>query len=83
METEFTIEALEFVRKFLQRLEQGAKDHPDSLDRPPEELLKEVEDEMIDIPGWSYILWLRLQKTKAKLEVVQAKLEAMENETEV
>lgn len=52
----------EFESEMKMRLEQGFKDYGDgSFSRPPRELLAEVEQELMDVVGWSFILWVRIK----------------------
>ena len=46
------------------KLAEGAKRYPDSLTRDPLELLEEWQQEAIDIAGWGYVLWQRMEKLK-------------------
>lgn len=47
------------------RLEQGQKEYGDkSFCESTSELLDEIQQEVLDIAGWSYILWERLERLK-------------------
>ncbi len=51
------------------RLEVGAHAYGDSsFDMPAGKLALEIEQEMLDVMGWGFILWCRMQTLKAKLE---------------
>lgn len=48
------------------RLEEGAKVYGDkSFFRHPSEISGEIEQELLDIVGWSFILWLRITKGRS------------------
>jgi len=55
-----------FTEAIHARLMQGAVDYGDvSLDRPTDELMAEAEQEALDIPGWGFFIWTRIQRLKA------------------
>lgn len=57
-----------FDKVMTARLQRGHEDYGDhSFDRDPESLLAEIEQELLDVVGWGYILWCRLQELKARL----------------
>ena len=59
----------EFINSVNARLQQGAKEYGDkSFLQSPEHLLKELEEETLDIAGWSFIMWCRLINMRAKVE---------------
>jgi len=61
-----------FSRGVLQRLRVGAEVYGDKFfDRPPVELIDEIEAELLDVCGWGFILWSRLETTKKKIEEVE------------
>ena len=56
----------EAVRK---RLEQGrATYHDESFDREPADLLQELAQEALDLAGWGFVLWARVQRLATKVE---------------
>lgn len=58
----------DFDGRVLARLEVGRVEYGDkSFSRPPTELADEIEEELLDIPGWSYVLWVQLRRLRAKL----------------
>lgn len=58
-----------FTGAVFKRLEDGERVyHGASFQRPPGELAGEVEQEILDLAAWSFILWTRLRAIKAKLE---------------
>ena len=62
---------LEFVSLVEHRLEQGAVEYGDStLRRPVLEVLDEVEEELLDVMGWSFFAWLRIRRLKARVKKV-------------
>lgn len=64
---------LEAVERFFNaveiRLHAGAVAYGNrSYARRPGDLLREIEEELLDICGWGFILWTKLQQLKAKTE---------------
>ncbi len=50
------------------RLEKGKKEYGDSsFTRPSHELAEEMEEEIMDVCGWAFILWLRIRRMKETL----------------
>lgn len=59
------------------RLAKGAEDYGDeSFSKDPVELIKELQDECLDLAGWGFILHTRLQKMRAALEAAEHDREA-------
>src|SRR5262249_27119711 len=57
-----------FVRRLRAHLEAGERSHADrSRQRPPDDLLGEVEDELLDVCGWTVILFVRMRRLRAAL----------------
>jgi hypothetical protein len=57
-----------FVGKLRARLQAGAKEYGDrSFQRPPGELVEEVQQELEDVCGWGLLLWLRLEGMRERL----------------
>lgn len=51
-----------FVDATSARLEAGRRDYGDrSFSLPPDELAREVEEELFDVAAWSFILWTRIR----------------------
>lgn len=51
------------------RLSAGAKEYGDrSFSRQPLELMDEIQEELLDICGWSFVLFTRLQKVRDALQ---------------
>jgi hypothetical protein len=66
-----------FAECIQERLEMGAKVYGDkSLDAPSSTLLVEIEQELLDVVGWGFIQWSRIQKLKAKLSEIEARCAA-------
>ncbi len=62
----------EFAARVAKRLDAGKREYGDSsFRRPRAELLDEVQEELLDVCGWSYILWIRLERLRAKLAQVE------------
>jgi hypothetical protein len=52
----------EFETLMKARLEAGAREYGDrSFRRPPSELVTEIEEEVLDIVGWAFMLWVRVR----------------------
>lgn len=51
------------------RLEQGAREYGDqSFSKEPRELVREVEEELLDVAGWAFILWTRIRALREGVE---------------
>lgn len=58
----------EFVRRLAARLEAGRLEYGDrSFQRPPAELVAELQLEALDLAGWGFILWERLERMREAL----------------
>jgi hypothetical protein len=56
-------ELTEFWLRLRERLEAGARSYGDvSFTREPTELASEIEQELLDVCGWAFILWCRARK---------------------
>lgn len=59
----------EFFRQIRERLKAGAREYGDaSFQRPDAELHREIEEEILDIAGWSYVLWVKLRERLKRQE---------------
>lgn len=59
----------EFVARVEKRLEAGAKEYGDaSLRAPPAKLAGEVEEELLDVMGWGFLLWRRMRVIAERVE---------------
>lgn len=57
-----------FAAAVRSRLEAGARAYGDaSFARSPAELVGEIEQELLDVCGWAFVLHERLQRLRAKL----------------
>lgn len=55
------------------RLEAGRREYGDrSFSRDPRELVAELQDEALDLAGWGFVLWCRLQRMREALEAKPA-----------
>jgi len=58
-----------FMAQTFKRLEAGQMVYHDlSFQRDPADLARMVEEELLDVAAWSFILWTRLRAIKVKLE---------------
>ena len=58
-----------FSRAVRKRLAAGREAYRDeSFDRPPAELLGEVAEELLDVCGWAYVTWHRVQRLALQAE---------------
>lgn len=54
-----------FFDKLHQKLEQGAREHGDkSFDLTSNRLVEELQAEALDLAGWGWILWDRLERLR-------------------
>lgn len=59
----------EFVAAVHRRLEVGAREYGDaSFTLPASDLVAEIEQELLDVMGWGFILFCRLRVLRAKLD---------------
>jgi hypothetical protein len=55
----------EFLIALHRRLDRGAAEYGDgSFARPVPELVGELENEVLDLAGWAYVLFVRLRRLK-------------------
>ena len=77
MQTSLSLKAIKedfpgYCERIKARLEVGAQSYGDaSFTRTPLELLEEIEQEILDIAGWSFILCHRVQKMKESLDITE------------
>lgn len=63
-----TLEQDDYFYELKKRLKVGAECYGDkSFDKTEGRLLQEIQEEILDIAGWSYILWAKIERLKAKL----------------
>jgi hypothetical protein len=61
-------ELARFWLRLRERLEAGARSYGDaSFRREPAELAGEIEQELLDVCGWAFVLWCRLGRLRAVL----------------
>lgn len=60
----------EFAEIIRKRLELGQQAYGDrSFSRDPAELVAEVQQELLDVCGWAYVLWIRLEAVRQALQM--------------
>lgn len=54
-----------FTEALHRKLEAGSKTYGEaSFKRPQKEIIEEIQEELVDVSGWSWILWSRLEALK-------------------
>ena len=54
-----------FAVQMLRRLETGEREYGDeSFTRPQSEIVEELAQEALDLAGWAFILWTRIERMK-------------------
>jgi hypothetical protein len=62
-----------YTDEVFSRLENGKRAYGDSsFERPLESLITEIQQELMDVSGWAFIQWHRLESMKEKARVVEA-----------
>ncbi|MFH2001840.1 MAG: hypothetical protein ABIK28_19310, partial [Planctomycetota bacterium] len=62
----------EFTTAITARLEAGRREYGNSsFTRPLPELADEVMEELLDVCGWSYLIWLRVGGIKRRIEKME------------
>ena len=57
-----------FVDRAGRRLAAGRRTYGDrSFARPPRELVREVEEDLLDVAAWAYILWYRVRALRDRV----------------
>lgn len=57
-----------FAARVKERLQKGREEYGDrSFSKEPSELFGEINEELLDVMGWTFVLWLRL----ARIESIQ------------
>ena len=70
-----------FRRKVLSRLQVGSREYGNgSFSRDPLSLLTEVKEELLDVCGWSYILFQRLERIERALSAAALQVEGDEDD---
>jgi len=63
-------ELMEFWLRLHERLEAGARNYGEvSFRRDPAELAGEIEQELLDVCGWAFVLWCRLRRLVPLLQL--------------
>lgn len=63
---------LRFITQLHAKLDQGAREHGDkSFDLSSPALVKELQAEALDLAGWGWILWDRLERLRVACEVAE------------
>ena len=58
-----------FASNVAARLEAKKQKYGDrSFSREPLELVREIEEELLDVSGWAFILWSRIHDLRAAVE---------------
>jgi hypothetical protein len=65
-------ELAQFWLRLRERLEAGARTYGEaSFQRHATELAAEIEEELLDVSGWAFILWCRLRRLRGCLDQKQ------------
>jgi hypothetical protein len=65
----------EYVKQLFARLRKGADAYGDSsFELDPKRVTGELAQEALDIAGWGFILWCRIQELESKLKDAEARL---------
>ncbi len=55
----------DFVKALWEKMDKGRQEHTDaSFDKPATDLVDEITEEILDICGWSVLLYTRLKRLK-------------------
>jgi len=58
----------EFMEAIKKRLEAGKREYGDSsFTRSASELAGEIEEELLDVAGWAFFLWLKIKEMEHSL----------------
>ena len=69
----------EFSEAVQKKLQAGFEEHSDwSFARTPEDLADEVIEEMLDICGWTLILYVRMKNLKRHIEEIRQESASLE-----
>lgn len=61
-----------FAQRVRDRLEKGRHEyHDQSFSKHPMELLGEIQAELLDVCGWSFVLWHRVESLREALKVAE------------
>ncbi len=66
----------EFVAKIAQRIERGAEEYGDqSFHESVPQTTEEILDEVLDVAGWAFVLWVQMRMKLERLELAASKME--------
>ena len=69
----------EFSAELQKKLASGYKEHGDgSFSRAPEDLVKEMLEECLDIAGWGLVLWARTKRMEAHYDQMRQEFAALQ-----
>jgi len=55
----------EFMEAIKKRLKAGKREYGDcSFTCPASEIAEEIEEELLDVAGWAFFLWLRIRRMR-------------------
>lgn len=58
-----------YIDQLRLKLEKGKRDYGDSsLSLSPDRLIAELQAEALDFSGWGFLLWLKLERMRQKLQ---------------
>jgi len=67
---------LEFLALLSERLDRGREEYGDtSFDRPIPATVREIEEELLDVAGWVFVLWVQMGKRMAAVEAAARRAE--------
>lgn len=59
----------QFIQTVVARLNKGRGAYGDrSFSKRPDDLVSEIQEELVDVCAWSFILWQRLENVSRRLE---------------
>lgn len=63
-----------FLQQLELKVERGAIEYGDkSFDLPANRTISELQAELLDICGWGFILWVRMERLRQALEAKEQK----------
>jgi hypothetical protein len=72
-----------FFRDLEARLVQGAKEYGDaSFAGPVSSTLGEIEEEFLDVAGWGYIGWVKIQRLRERISNISRRISG-ENQPDI
>lgn len=71
IEDDYHNDFIDFAAELQSRLRKGADEYENkSFSAHPITLLREIEEELLDVANWSFILFKRIRKIKKEIEKV-------------